>query len=108
MSSFYNVQELFWELVVVLEPFNASIDVIIVVFLYDGVDLVVGLIGLPKVDEFGVCHEKDVVVKKEFLYFELVFGVGLSNGLHWLFDFLVYVFLQVFEDEHSSDTQQVR
>lgn len=58
-----DVKELLRKFVVVLETLYATVDVIVVVVLHDGVDLVLGLVSVPQVYELRVRHEENVIVE---------------------------------------------
>jgi hypothetical protein len=107
MRSFNDVKHLLRKFEIVLESFDSSINVFIVVILNNIINLILGFAALPQVEEFGVGHEKDVIVKKDFLHFELEFGVSFGNYGKGLLNVFVYVFLEVFQDEGSADSDKM-
>ena len=76
MGSLNDVQELFGQFVVIFQSLHSSVDVVVVVILNNGVDLVLCFVSLPQVDELRVCHEKYIIVKKYLFHLELELRVG--------------------------------
>lgn len=96
MRSFNNVKHLLRKFEIVLQPFNTSINIFIVVVLDNVIDLIFWFAALPQVEEFGVSHEKDVIIEKNLLHFQLKFRIGFRNYSKRLLNIFVYVFFEMF------------
>lgn len=75
---------------------------IIVVILNHSINLIVWFVSLPQMYEFGVGHEKNVVIEKYFFHLEFKLWVRFRKGLKGFLDLFVDIFFHMLQKQEPA------